>query len=90
MCQVWILLQLPSLTVPEKYYQPTTIAVEHPSWGKMAIDVYGQQIEPICNYRTCSHKFSTHGHSSVHVNAVTLSIMLLECHSNQFSRQQKQ
>ena len=30
----------------------------------MVIDVYGQQIEPICNYRTCNHKFSTHGHSS--------------------------
>jgi hypothetical protein len=52
-----------NFTVPEKYYQPTTIAVEHPPSGKMAIDVYGQQIEPICNYRTCNHKFSTRGHS---------------------------
>ena len=25
------------------------------------MDVYGQQIEPICNYRTCNHKFSEHG-----------------------------
>jgi hypothetical protein len=53
-----------NFTVPEKYYQPTTIAVEHSPSGKMAIDVYGQQTEPICNYRTCNHKFSTHGHSS--------------------------
>jgi hypothetical protein len=53
-----------NFTVPEKYYQPNTIAVEHPPLGKMVIDVYGQQIEPICNYRTCNHKFSTHGHSS--------------------------
>jgi hypothetical protein len=26
------------------------------------IDVYGQQVEPICNYRTCNHKFSVHGY----------------------------
>jgi hypothetical protein len=28
------------------------------------IDVHGQQVEPICSYRTCHHKFSVHGHSS--------------------------
>ena len=28
------------------------------------IDVFGQQTEPICNYHTCHHKFSIHGHSS--------------------------
>ena len=48
-----------------KYSRPATILIEQPPSGKqMAIDVYGQQIEPICNYRTCNHKFSTHGHSS--------------------------
>jgi hypothetical protein len=25
------------------------------------IDVYGQEVEPICNYHTCHHKFSLHG-----------------------------
>jgi hypothetical protein len=28
------------------------------------IDVYGQEIEPICNYHTCHHKFSLHSHST--------------------------
>ena len=28
------------------------------------IDVFGEQTEPICNYHTCHHKFSIHGHSS--------------------------
>ena len=46
-----------------KISQPAIIAVEQSPSGKMAIDVYGQQIEPICNYRTCNHKFSSHGHS---------------------------
>jgi hypothetical protein len=53
-----------NFTVLDKYSQPTTIAVEQSPSGKTVIDVYGQQIEPICNYRTCNHKFSTHGHSS--------------------------
>ena len=56
--------QTANSAVLEKYSQPTTIAVEHPPSGKIVIDVYGQQIEPICNYRTCNHKFSTHGHNS--------------------------
>jgi hypothetical protein len=40
------------------------IAIEQPSSQQqvMAMDVYGQQIESICNYRTCNHKFSEHGH----------------------------
>ena len=29
----------------------------------MTIEVYGQQIEPICSYRRCHHKFSEHGHN---------------------------
>jgi hypothetical protein len=38
------------------------------------MDVYDQQIEPICN-----HKFSTHGHSR-DPNAATLSIVLQKYH----------
>ena len=54
-----------NFTVVDKYSQYTpTIAIEQsPPSGKMAIDVYGQQIEPTCNYRTCNHNFSAHGHS---------------------------
>ena len=47
--------------------QPAMIAIEQSSTGQqqiMAMDVYGQQIEPICNYRTCNHKFSEHGHGN--------------------------
>jgi len=33
-------------------------------WQGKVIDVYGQQIEPICNYRTCKHKFSVHGYDT--------------------------
>jgi hypothetical protein len=28
------------------------------------INVFGQQTEPICNYHTCHHKFSLHGHNT--------------------------
>ena len=28
------------------------------------IDVYGQLIEPICNYRACKHKFSVHSYDA--------------------------
>jgi hypothetical protein len=48
--------------VIDKYPQPAMIAIEQSSVGQKAMDVYGQQIEPICNYRTCNHKFSEHGH----------------------------
>ena len=53
--------------IVQKYPQSTAITIEQssPSAGEkqmMSIDVYGQQIEPICNYRTCNHKFSEHGH----------------------------
>jgi hypothetical protein len=51
--------------VPERYSQAVTTVIEQPSAGQqVAMDVYGHQIEPICNYRTCSHKFSPHGHSA--------------------------
>jgi hypothetical protein len=51
--------------VREKYFPPATRLIEQPSAGQqMAMDVYGHQIEAICNYRTCHHKFSTHGHST--------------------------
>jgi hypothetical protein len=42
----------------KKYSQPTTVLIEQPPSGKMAIDVYGQQIEPICSYRTCHHNYN--------------------------------
>ena len=51
----------------EKYSQPIRIIMEQPSARQqqiMAMDVYGQQIEPICNYRTCHHKFLVHGHNT--------------------------
>src|SRR5919199_1248201 len=44
--------------VVQKYPQPTAITIEQPSAWQVAMDVYGQQIEPICNYRKCNHKFS--------------------------------
>ena len=66
----------------EKYSQPIRIIMEQPSARQqqiMAMDVYGQQIEPICNYHTCHHKFSVHGPILAGANAVTLSIMPQEC-----------
>jgi hypothetical protein len=37
----------------QKYPHPAMIAIEQPSQQQvMAMDAYGQQIEPICNYRT--------------------------------------
>ena len=53
-----------NFTILEKYSQPTTIEIEQPPSGKMAIDVYGQHIEPIYNYRTCYRNFSIHGQST--------------------------
>ena len=53
-------------TTREKQSPPVTIIMEQPSAGQqqiMAMGVYGRQIEPICSYRTCNHKFSIHGHS---------------------------
>ena len=55
----------------EKYPQAVTIIkVEQSSsssWQHQqtkVIDVYGQQTEPICSYRTCHHKFSVHGYGN--------------------------
>jgi hypothetical protein len=53
-----------SAPIVQKYSEPTEITIEQPPTGQMVIDVYGQQIEPICNYRTCNHKFSEHGHGN--------------------------
>ena len=47
--------------VLEKCSPPATRVIEQPPTGQMVMDVFGQQIEPICNYRTCNHKFSEHG-----------------------------
>jgi hypothetical protein len=55
----------------EKYPQPATIMIEQSSPQRQqqqqqtkVVDVYGKQIEPICNYRTCHDKFSVHGHDT--------------------------
>jgi hypothetical protein len=52
-------------------YPPARIMIEQSSSHQQqqqtkAIDVYGQQTEPICNYRTCHHKFSAHAHGNHH------------------------
>jgi hypothetical protein len=54
----------------EKYPQPEIIEQsqqlitrqQQHQQQTMVTDVYGQQTEPICNYHTCHHKFSLHGH----------------------------
>jgi hypothetical protein len=49
----------------EKHPHHATIIIEQSASSQQqtkVIDVYGKQIEPICNYRTCHHKFSVHGH----------------------------
>jgi hypothetical protein len=65
----------------EKYSPPVAITIEQSFAGQMAIDVYGQQIEPICNYRTCNH----FQHMTIvgHANTATHSIMLQGCHYGQ-------
>jgi hypothetical protein len=45
---------------------------------KVIIDVFGQKIEPICNYYRCYHKFSLHGcrtHTSCHCKHPVNSII---------------
>jgi hypothetical protein len=59
----------------EKYSPPATRVIEQPPPGRqMAMDVYGRQIEPICSYRTCHHKFSIHSCSGRNANAAILLI----------------
>jgi hypothetical protein len=54
----------------EEKYPPAMIIIEQTSSSQQqqqqtkVIDADGQQIEPICNYRTCSHTFSVHGYDS--------------------------
>ena len=62
-CKREELEKVESERVLNKYPQLTKIAIEQSSAGQMVMDVYGHQIEPICNYRTCNHKFSEHGHN---------------------------
>ena len=62
-CKREELEKVESERVLNKYPQPTKIAIEQSTAGQMVMDVYGHQIEPICNYRTCNHKFSEHGHN---------------------------
>jgi hypothetical protein len=65
------LLATANSTFLEKYPQAAIIIEQSPQQQQQqqqqqrkVIDVYGQQIEPICSYRTCHHKFSVHGHST--------------------------
>jgi hypothetical protein len=55
-------------TFLEKYSQPATIIIEQSSPQRQqqtkVVDVYGKQVEPICNYRTCHHKLSAHGYGN--------------------------
>ena len=44
--------------------QPSRQKQQKQEWQRKVIDVYGQQVEPICNYRTCHHKFTVHGQST--------------------------
>jgi hypothetical protein len=43
---------------------------------RKVIDVYGQQIEPICNYRRCKHKFQYMAMIAINANVDMPSIML--------------
>jgi len=56
-------------TAIQKKHPPSMLVIEQSTSSqgqqqqqRKAIDVFGKQIEPICNYRTCHHKFSAHGH----------------------------
>jgi hypothetical protein len=54
-----MLLHLP-LRVAIRTTITTTTKQQKQEWQRKVIDVYGEQIEPICNYRSCKHKFSVH------------------------------
>ena len=46
--------------------------------ANIIIDVFGQKVEPICNYYRCHHKFSLHGcksHTSCHCKHPVNSII---------------
>ena len=46
-------------TIVEQSPLPTAYK-QQPQQQEKAIDVYGQETEPICSYRRCHHKFSEH------------------------------
>ena len=63
-------LVMPNSTFLEKYPQYAILEQSHrqqlitrkaTGGANKIIDVYGQEVEPICNYHTCHHKFSLHG-----------------------------
>ena len=56
-CHYELLSEQPLSPLPEQQKQ------KH-EWQRKVIDVYGQQVEPICNYRTCNHKFSVHDYDA--------------------------
>jgi hypothetical protein len=57
-------------TLFKKYPQSTIIPIKQTSQQSeqqhklKVIDVFGIEIEPICNYHTCHHKFSLHDHKT--------------------------
>jgi hypothetical protein len=46
-----------TVTIVQQSPPPTSYQIQR---QEKAIDVYGQETEPICSYRTCHHKFSEH------------------------------
>jgi hypothetical protein len=69
----------PNSAILNKYSQPATIVIGQSSAGqqRMVMGVYGRQIEPICNYRTCNLIFQ-HTVIVVNANVAILSIILLQ------------
>ena len=51
----------PKLAIIEQSYRQQVISRQQQQEQIKIIDVYGQEIEPICNYHRCHHKFSLHG-----------------------------
>lgn len=59
----WKTERVESESSSEIFPTPTRIVEQRLAGKRMATDVHGHQIEAICNYHTCSHKFSLHGQS---------------------------
>ena len=64
----------------------TRVIEQQPLTVQMAMDVYGRQIEAICSYHTCNHKFQYMVLAVVNAN---VAILLIMHYGNQFLRQQK-
>jgi hypothetical protein len=48
----------------EKQEQHMPEQTDHYPLMVKAVDVFGKEVEPICDYLRCHHKFSVHGLSS--------------------------